>query len=254
MNLKRRILALALTGLMNTTAVADLVHFRSSEEQAQLLELYTSEGCSSCPPADKWIAKLKTEKRLWSEVIPVVFHVDYWDRLGWRDRFANPTFTHRQRTHAQAWGSGRVYTPGFVLNGKEWRGFFTRRSLPKRPESATGVLMATRGKKDAWRIVFKPTSTAKRENRWTIHAAILGSGLKTEVKAGENRGRTLHHEFTVLMFLQGDMARKGAEFSSTLVLSPPEKDASSRLAAAFWVCPSNTQIPAQAVGGWLPAR
>lgn len=250
----RTLILVTVFTLTSASLYAAPLHFRSPSSQVQLLELYTSEGCSSCPPADKWIAKLKTDKRLWSKVVPVVFHVDYWDRLGWTDRFASPIFTHRQRTHAQAWGDGRVYTPGFTLNGKEWRGFFTRRKLPTSPNSDPGVLMATRGKENAWRIVFKPSSKTEAGKRWTVNAAILGFGLKTDVKSGENRGRTLEHDFTVVAFQQADMKREGSEFSSTIRLTPDGRHAPARLAAAFWVCPQNSQVPTQAVGGWLSAK
>ena len=102
-------------------SLAEQVLFQSGDQQVNLVELYSSEGCSSCPPADKWVASLKTHKDLWQSFVPINFHVDYWDRLGWVDRFANQSFSQRQRRYAQEWQSGRVYTPGFVKNGKEWR-------------------------------------------------------------------------------------------------------------------------------------
>ena len=69
---------------------------KSPAEQVGLLELYTSEGCSSCPPADRWLSKLKGEPKLWRNIIPLAFHVDYWDYIGWEDRFASPAYTARQ--------------------------------------------------------------------------------------------------------------------------------------------------------------
>jgi hypothetical protein len=96
------------------------VVFQSSDHQTALLELYTSEGCSGCPPAEAWLSQLKNLPRLWKDFVPVAFHVDYWDYLGWRDPWATKGFSERQRSYAQPWGSDSVYTPGFVLNGKEW--------------------------------------------------------------------------------------------------------------------------------------
>src|SRR5262249_16012523 len=78
--------------------------FESCEMQSQLLELFTLEGCSSCPPAEKWLSALKSSSYLWKKAVPIAFHVDYWDHLGWRDRFAKPEFTSRQQRYAAAWG------------------------------------------------------------------------------------------------------------------------------------------------------
>ena len=104
--------------LAGVTAHADPIVFESHERQTALLELFTSEGCSSCPPAESWLSQLKQKPELWSGFVPVAFHVDYWDYLGWRDKWASQQFSDRQRDYAQAWGSDSVYTPGFVLNGK----------------------------------------------------------------------------------------------------------------------------------------
>ncbi len=85
--------------------------FESGDTQSSLIELFTSEGCSSCPPAEKWISALKSSSDLWKKTVPVAFHVDYWDHLGWRDRFAKPEFTARQQRYAAAWGGDSVYRP-----------------------------------------------------------------------------------------------------------------------------------------------
>ena len=104
--------------------------FESGDTQSSLIELFTSEGCSSCPPAEKWLSALKSSSDLWKKAVPVAFHVDYWDHLGWRDRFAKPEFTSRQHRYAAAWGGDSVYTPSFVVNGKEWRDWFGGNAMP----------------------------------------------------------------------------------------------------------------------------
>ena len=76
--------------------VAAPVSFSSPVQQATLIELYTSEGCSSCPPADSWLSQFKDNEHLWTQIVPVSFHVDYWDNLGWRDRFSSAEFSRRQ--------------------------------------------------------------------------------------------------------------------------------------------------------------
>src|SRR5581483_3259392 len=98
------------------------VTLRSGDSQASLIELFSSEGCSSCPPAEEWLSGLQTSNGLWKEFVPVSFHVDYWDYLGWKDKWASPEFTRRQRSYASLFNSDSVYTPEFVLNGREWKG------------------------------------------------------------------------------------------------------------------------------------
>ncbi|MCP5161451.1 MAG: DUF1223 domain-containing protein, partial [Hahellaceae bacterium] len=102
---------------------ANEVTFQSEAKQTALLELFTSEGCSSCPPADAWLSTLQHDPRLWRDFIPVAFHVDYWDRLGWKDTLASPAYSHRQQVYQQQKLTSGVYTPGFVLAGEEWRGW-----------------------------------------------------------------------------------------------------------------------------------
>ena len=98
----------------------NLITFQSTDEQTSLLELFTSEGCSSCPPAETWLSGLKAAPGLWKEFVPVAFHVDYWDYLGWRDPWGAKTFSLRQHAYAKTWRIDSVYTPAFILNGKEW--------------------------------------------------------------------------------------------------------------------------------------
>ncbi len=97
------------------------VALESGPMKTHLLELFTSEGCSSCPPAEAWLSKLKDDAGLWRDFVPLAFHVDYWDRPGWRDPFASKVWTARQYEYSARWKSSNVYTPGFVLDGREWR-------------------------------------------------------------------------------------------------------------------------------------
>jgi len=96
---------------------AAAVTFESSETQTSLLELYTSEGCSSCPPAEKWLSRLKESPGLWKDFVPVAFHVDYWDYLGWRDRWSSKTFTDRQHAYASAWRSDSDVSSMTITSG-----------------------------------------------------------------------------------------------------------------------------------------
>src|SRR5580693_7997010 len=109
------VVSACLAGLLFNMANAETnsLSFQSSNKQTSLLELYTSEGCSSCPPAETWLSRLKASPGLWGDFVPVAFHVDYWDYLGWRDPWAKSEFSNRQRAYAARWHSQSVYTPGF---------------------------------------------------------------------------------------------------------------------------------------------
>src|SRR5436309_16121405 len=134
-----RLVAIILTLSTSFLAHAADRTFESGPEQVRVLELFTSEGCSSCPPAEAWLSKLKAEPGLWKEFVPLAFHVDYWDRLGWRDPFAAKEWTARQYRYSDRWGGDRVYTPGFVLDGKELR----NRIVPPEPTEKSDVLRVT---------------------------------------------------------------------------------------------------------------
>src|SRR5438477_8950450 len=110
--------------------------FESGPQKVHLIELFTSQGCSSCPPAEAWLSKLKSEPRLWKDFVPLAFHVDYWDHLGWRDPFAAKEWTARQYEYSAKWKNESVYTPGFVLDGREW----SDRSVPAPSNDKPGVL------------------------------------------------------------------------------------------------------------------
>ena len=125
-------------GLVNFLAAAEPRHFTSGENRVHLLELYSSEGCSSCPPAEEWLGALREAPGLWRDFIPIVFPVDYWDHLGWRDRYGRKAYTTRQYAYATQWRSNNVYTPEFVLDGVEWRSA-ERGPLPA-ATAHTGVL------------------------------------------------------------------------------------------------------------------
>ncbi len=114
-----RPLALLLLSALPAAAADDTRTFSSGNDRVALVELYTSEGCSSCPPADRWLSRLADDAGLWSEFVPVAFHVDYWDYIGWKDEFADPSNTQRQRGYAAAAGARSIYTPQMVVGGRD---------------------------------------------------------------------------------------------------------------------------------------
>ena len=218
----------------------------SGENRVALLELYSSEGCSSCPPADKWFARLKSNKELWKSFVPIGFHVDYWNYLGWVDPFSQKKFTQRQRKLAHSWGSKRVYTPGFVKNGQEWRG---TKQLSFSKEKV-GILKAEPLGKNRYRVTFAP-SQKQKVKKLSVHVVLMGHGLVSKVRAGENSGETLHHEFTVLAKNSKNLKNKNGHFQTEILLPTYKKLNVRQMSLAFWVSPQGEEAPIQAVGGYL---
>src|ERR1700751_39542 len=213
--------------------------FESGDTQSSLIELFTSEGCSSCPPAEKWLSALKSSSDLWKKAVPVAFHVDYWDHLGWRDRFAKPEFTSRQQRYAATWGGDSVYTPGFVVNGKEWRGWFGGGAVPI-TSTKVGVLRVSLGDGGKLTATFVPETT--RPRTLTLNVALLGNDLESDVKRGENSGRKLRHDFVVLQSAKSEMTNQGNLWTGTVLLSSNDgTDKATALAA--WVTPGVTAPP-----------
>ncbi len=224
--------------------------FKSSSQQTTLIELYTSEGCHSCPPADEWLSRVGNGKSLWSEFVPVAFHVDYWDAIGWKDVFAQSRFSDRQRRYASNWNSRSVYTPGFVLNGKEWRGFFSGDSLPKRMDREVGVLQIQIQEDNQYRFQFTPTKL--NQKNYVAHMALLGSGFKIQVERGENRGKLLEHDFVVVDFKEESLKLNDSDdLIHTFILTPNTELKPARYAVVAWVTESNGFEPIQAAGGYL---
>ena len=244
-----RSVVLTLLTVLSVTAPAVMASegpqvLSSGEGKVTLLELYTSEGCSSCPPADRWVSGLVRDPRLWRDVVPVSFHVDYWDWIGWRDRFADPAYSERQRRHIDEGNARVVYTPGFFADGEEWRGFFDR--APLEPSGGpAGELVLTIGNGD---VTVRFNDVGQASGRLDVTVALLGMGLDSDVSAGENRGRSLQHDFVVLGLAEARLVEQEDGRSARMEL--PEVD-EQPLAIAGWVTGHDSQRPLQAVGGYL---
>jgi uncharacterized protein len=233
--------ALLLAVSLAANAPAGEIFFESKPARTHLLELFTSEGCSSCLPAEAWLSNLKNEPRLWQDFVPVAFHVDYWDHLGWRDPFASKIWTERQADYSVRWKKESVYTPAFALDGKEWH----YGALPAAASETAGVLkIVVNG--DRVTTNFKPANAAG--HRYDIHVARLGFSLTADVTAGENTGRKLMHDFVVLG-LTNETMKSGAK--ELQLPSPSITSTDPRMAIAAWVTPAGQIEPIQAVGGWL---
>jgi hypothetical protein len=236
--------------LAGVSVRADPIVFQSPQRQTALVELYTSEGCSSCPPAESWLSQLKEKSGLWRDFVPVAFHVDYWDYLGWRDKWASKKFSDRQRDYATSWGSDSVYTPGFVLNGKEWRNWFGLRGPPTEATIRAGVLRVVSEDANHWLVSFVPASSGT--SNYEVHAALLVSGMSSEVKHGENAGRHLLHDFAAQTLTTQALTLQSGGLQSAFIIDTKQNRTEGRLALAFWATRSGHLEPIQAVGGWLP--
>jgi hypothetical protein len=198
-----------LTGILSIAIISPALggecSAKSGERRVALLELYTSEGCNSCPPADEWVSKLPSKGLNSDRVVPLAFHVDYWDYLGWRDAFSQTKFTERQHQTAQINRSGFIYTPQLILNGKDYRrGFLSddtsgnikeiNQQKPLADISLTLSTLAEGQRQVSGKIVV--SSSTERQNT-QAYLALYENNLSNDVRAGENNGRTLHHDFVV---------------------------------------------------------
>jgi hypothetical protein len=193
-------------------AAAESCTASAGERMPALVELYTSEGCNSCPPADRWLSKLKGR----ADVVALAFHVDYWDRLGWKDRFASPAYTQRQAQQQRSNGARFSYTPQVVVDGIDrpaWSGLSPAAARPTTPVQ----LSLTR---DGDRYTARVLPTAATPARLAAYWAVTENGHVTPVKAGENSGATLAHDFVVREYLPVAAWPSVADKAVTLIFSP----------------------------------
>lgn len=220
---------------------------RSGPAAVPLVELYTSEGCSSCPPAERWLGGLERSPDLWRGFVPVAFHVDYWDHLGWTDRYGSPLHGLRQRAYVGAGGLSQVYTPAFLVQGQEWRGWFRDRAVPTPAGEPPGSLALEIIDAARARVTYQPLQS--RASALSATVAVLGVDLVSAIEAGENRGRRLDHDFVVLGTMQVPMQGEAGVYVAELVLPAPAAPA-ARYAYAAWVSAGAQPAPLQSVGGW----
>jgi hypothetical protein len=163
-----------------------------------IVELYTSEGCSSCPRADEWISKLGEALDNNFHAVPLAFHVDYWNRLGWVDPFSDPDFTKRQKELAILNRQRSMYTPEFLVSAKETRGTSAVVGAIQEANAELADVIITVGlMSDDQQTMDAELVINNQANSADLYLAVYESGIVREIKAGENRGRTLHYDFVV---------------------------------------------------------
>jgi hypothetical protein len=172
----------------------------SAERRVPLLELYTSEGCDSCPPTDRWVTQLPKRGLASDRVIVLAFHVDYWDKLGWIDRFAQARFSERQQLVNERNRARVVYTPQLVLNGKDYRrsgdsDFERRVAEVNRDRAPASIRLALETAGDRLKVNGAWSGADRGEAQAWL--ALYENRLSSEIKAGENRGKRLEHDYVV---------------------------------------------------------
>jgi len=169
-----------------------------------LVELFTSEGCNSCPPADRWLSALGRRTAGERRIVPLAWHVDYWDYIGWKDRFAQPAFSNRQHRLAQVRHDRFVYTPQVLVQGRDFRiwsrgGFDALAAGIQALPARARIELAIAGRSDSEIEVevgakLLDPKAGSDPSAYGLYLAATASGLSTEVKAGENAGRRLVHD------------------------------------------------------------
>ena len=188
-----------LLGITATARAECTAH--SAPTKVALLELYTSEGCNSCPPADRWLSQLPSKGIDSSRIVALAFHVDYWNMLGWRDRFSSSRFSDRQRIAASRSGARFVYTPQFLLNGQDTRPLLSFSRFEHAVHAINGqapdARLSLTQRRDGSRLTVNIAAKRSPGDGLQVFVALIENGLETEVRAGENAGKKLRHDFVV---------------------------------------------------------
>lgn len=207
---------------------------RSGAQTAALVELYTSEGCSSCPPADRWLSGIP-ERYSPRKVVPLALHVDYWDYIGWKDPYAKREFSQRQRRLSQLQRAALVYTPQVLLQGADFRQWgsaeFDRavaRINAQDPRASLELeITEIRGGALVLRALAAVSGSINPADA-ALYVATYENRLESRITAGENRGRLLQHDHVVLEW-RGPYALGRRELE--LALLPKAKSADSGVVA-----------------------
>ena len=232
-----KVLAVALCIFATHAAAAASCTARSGAHTAALVELYTSEGCSSCPPADRWLSGLAAQGYGPERIVPLALHVDYWDYIGWKDPFAQRAFSDRQRKLTRLQRQALVYTPQVMLQGRDFRAWGGKAfdqevaRINARPARAHLSLEIRALRKEGVEVAVSAEVPMPADEP-ALYVAAYQNRLQSEVTAGENRGRKLPHDYVVLQW-QGPLAVEGGRLAQvlTLPLVPRATPADSGVAA-----------------------
>ena len=213
-------------------------HAATGAQRGALVELYTSEGCSSCPPADRWLAGMAATADP-RKLSLLAFHVDYWDSIGWPDRFGSGVFSKRQYARVAGAGSRSVYTPQVMLGqrvGFPWgtpAALAALHAVNAQPSTLALDLTANPGAGGV-DVNLKATPAAGVLPNAALYLVLYENGLSTQVKAGENEGVLLHHERVVRQLL-GPYPLSGTQWSRVLHVAEPRDAQVGRIGLTAFV-------------------
>lgn len=213
-------------------------HAASGPGTLPLVELFTSEGCSSCPPADRWLSRaFPPGTKASANAAVLAYHVDYWDQLGWRDRFAGAAYTERQYAAMRSNHARVVYTPQVLLQGRDrgmWNDASGRNGLNALAQTAPRARIALDARHESDRIAIDvDATTVTRSGKPIVMLALTESGLGSEVRAGENAGVHLAHDHVVRAFEMGPAFDPQGKARGTVRLPLPSERGRDALIVAF---------------------
>jgi hypothetical protein len=237
--MKRRSKTLLAITLLSPTLGWAACDVRSGPATAALVELYTSEGCSSCPPADKRLTEFPSGTHGSDDVVPLSLHVDYWDDLGWKDPFSQSRFSERQSWLVHANGHKTVFTPHFFVSGTEvrdWRDDLARQLKRVTAEPARASIRLRAEMTPGGTISIAGSATPSKESTKAATAlfiAVTEDKLVSSISAGENRGVTLSHDHVVREWIGPIPLKKGDTDFKRTVTARRDWDAAQLSVAAF---------------------
>jgi len=224
-----------------------------------VVELFTSQGCSSCPPADRLLSAIAAEPALAGKVVPLAYHVDYWDYIGWTDPFSSADWSARQKQYAQAYNTNRIYTPQVVVNGtEEMTGSEERKvraaiakALAEKP--AVDLDLAVEKTPDGLRAKVTASHAGALERDADVLVALVENGLVTKVGKGENGGRTLKNDAVVRRLQKAFAlgAAPGGRGTGSVDLSLGEATTGRKLGVAAFVQDPKTRAIQGGAIRWL---
>lgn len=238
-------LVVAMLGLFSMSADA-ACSVNSDAQHAVLIELYTSEGCSDCPPADKWLSRFKRAPASGAHIVPLAYHVDYWDDLGWQDPYARAEFGQRQRAAVRRQHGRTVFTPQILIDGRTLLQWSDEKAFAGRVEATTKLPVGAQ---------IELSMDPQSDRQWQVHATVSGAsrdavlylalfenGLVSQVARGENSGKKLRHDFVVRR-LAGPfpLARNGGTTRHAAMAIPAGAKPKNMGVAAFVQHPADGQ-------------
>ena len=249
--MNRRINAILTIALLSPTLSWAACDVKSGPRTTALVELYTSEGCSSCPPADKRLSQFPSQAYSLEQVVPISLHVDYWDGLGWKEPFAQPQFAERQSWLVHANGHKTSFTPHFFVSGTEvrdWRGNLGDQLKRVTAEPAPASISVHAEATVPGTVSVAASATAPRSgDPLALFLALTEDKLTSSVSAGENRGVTLSHDHVARKWI-GPIALNAGQVDFKQVVTTGSGWNPAQLGIAAFVQDLRTGQVLQAIG------